>query len=57
MGDTAYDRLHRNRAGDSHGKYSIASAAQNGVARPPHSAGGYNVTAVVATAITGVGGG
>jgi hypothetical protein len=40
-----------------HGKYSIASAAQNGAARPPHPAGGYDATAVVATAITGVGGG
>ncbi len=40
-----------------HGKYSIASAAQNGAARPPHPAGGYDATAVVATAIAGVGGG
>ena len=40
-----------------HGKYYIASAAQNGAARPPHPARGYNATAVIATAIARVGGG
>ena len=40
-----------------HGKYSIASAAQNRAARPHHPAGGYDATAVVVTAIAGVGGG
>ena len=35
-----------------HGAYSIASVSQNGEARPPDDA-----TAVVATAIAGVGGG
>jgi hypothetical protein len=40
-----------------HGKDSIASAAQKGAAPPLHSAGGYDSTAVVATAIAGVSGG
>jgi hypothetical protein len=40
-----------------HGAYSIASVSQNGEARPPHPAGGDDATAVVATAIAGVGGG
>ena len=41
-----------------HGTYYIASAAQNGAARPPHPAAGYNdARVVVASAIAGGGGG
>ena len=37
--------------------YSIASATQNGAARPPHHAEGYDARAVIASATAGGGGG